>query len=143
MQFVSNKLLSAWKKRIHKKRGEKNLLNGTFTNQCRMSALQCIPRETRDHFARLCVLKSHYATTSLLAPLVFIVKYCCKKSPVISLLTIFLVVVPLQHFGFFLFFPVQDHRGLFFFKAFTFQRHSCIQMTHLAEPKTTFKASVM
>lgn len=46
-----------------------------------MSALQCIPRETRDHFPLLCVLKSHYATTSLLAPLVFIVKYCCKKKP--------------------------------------------------------------
>lgn len=64
------------------KRREKNyILNGTFTNQCRMSALQCIPRETRDHFPLLCVLKSHYATTSLLAPLVFIVKYCCKKKP--------------------------------------------------------------
>lgn len=83
-----------------------------------MSALQCSPRETRDHFPLLCVLKSHYATTSLLAPLVFIVKYRCKKSPVISLLTIFLVAVPLQHFGFFLFFPVQDHRGLIFFQSF-------------------------
>lgn len=50
-----------------------------FTNQWRMSALQYVPSEMRDHFPLLCVLKSHYAITSLLAPLVFIVKYGCEK----------------------------------------------------------------
>lgn len=111
-----------------------------FTNQWRMSALQCVPSETRDHFPLLCVLKSHYAITSLLAPLVFIVKYGREKPANITI----------DYFPscwgtlgfcccFFFLFPCPGSQGSVF-KASTFQKCSCIQMTYLTEPKTTFKA---
>lgn len=86
-----------------------------------MSALQCIPRETRDHFPLLCVLKSHYATTSLLAPLVFIVKYWCKKAQQYHCWLFSWLLCHSSILVSFSFFPVQDHRGLGVFFLFFFQ----------------------
>lgn len=83
-----------------------------FTNQWRMSALQCVPSEMRDHFPLLCVLKSHYAITLLLAPLVFIVKYGCEKPGNIT--TDYFPSCCGTPFFFFLFlFPCPGSQGLF------------------------------
>lgn len=109
-----------------------------FTNQWRMSALQCVPSEMRDHFPLLCVLKSHYAITLLLAPLVFIVKYGCEKPGNITT-DYFPSCCGTPFFFFSLSFPLSRITGPVF-KASTFQKCSCIQMTYLTEPKTTFKA---
>lgn len=96
------------------------------------------PRDERPFSAVVCIKVSLCNNIALGT-----ISIHCQILLVISLLTIFLVAVPLQHFGFFLFFSCPGSQGSVFFKASTFQRRSCIQMTHLAEPKTTFKASVM
>lgn len=72
------------------------------------------PRDERPFSAVVCI-KVSLCNNIALGTISIHCQILLQKSPVISLLTIFLVVVPLQHFGFFLFFSCPGSQGSVFF----------------------------
>lgn len=77
------------------------------------------PRDERPFSAVVCI-KVSLCNNIALGTISIHCQILLQKSPVISLLTIFLVVVPLQHFSFFLFFSCPGSQGsvFFFFQSF-------------------------